>query len=126
MTSSIYPLTVIPNTVGLPIPVNTNILFSDIAITPAMVKPGGGGILRLYFTFIFDATPGAITVTNNGADKGALNADNDSQIVSNAYYRFDLDVEAGDNINLQLKGTATAVTVDTINFVRAHLVQFGA
>lgn len=126
MTSSIYPLTVIPDTGSLPIPINTNILSADIAITSAMVSPGGGGILRLYFTFIFNDTPGAITVTNNGADKGALNADNDSQIVSNAYYRFDLDVEAGDNINIQLKGTATAVTVDTINFVRAHLVQFGA
>jgi len=67
---------------------------------------------------------GKLKVVSNEAF--AKSTDNDSQIVSNAYYRFDIDVEAGDNINLQLKGTATAVTVNTINFVRAHLVQFGA
>ena len=109
-----------------PIPINSNILTSDIAIPPSFVSPGGGGILRLYFAFNFDVTPGAISVTNNGSDKGALNADNDSQIIGNGYYRFDIDVEAGDNINLQLKGTASATQVDGINFIRAHLVQFGA
>jgi len=111
-----------------PIPINSNILTSDIAITPDLVKPGGGGILRLYFTFAFNTTPGTISVTNNGAVKGSLNADNDLQVVTNGYYRFDVDVEANDNINLQLTAgpTSTALTIDTINFVRAHLVQFGA
>jgi len=103
-----------------------DILSSDIAITDELVSPGGGGILRLYFSFNFNSTPGDITVTNNGVDKGALNADNDSQIVSNAYYRFDIDVESGDNINLELKGSASATSITSINFIRAHLVQFGA
>lgn len=103
-----------------------DILSSDIAITNELVSPGGGGILRLYFAFVFDVTPGDITVTNNGIDKGTLNADNDSQIISNAYYRFDLDVESGDNINLELKGTAGATNIASTNFLRAHLVQFGA
>ena len=125
MTSSIYPL-VVPSTTATPIAINTNILSSDIVITPEMVSPGGGGTVRLSFAFIFNDTPGAITVRNNGADKGGVNADNDLQVVSNGYYRFDLDVEAGDNINLQLKNTATATTINTINFIRAHLVQFGA
>jgi len=105
---------------------DSDILSSDITITNDMVKPGGGGILRLYMSFVFDATPGDITVTNNGVEKGALNADNDRQLVTDGYYRFDVDVESGDNINLILTATATAVSVNTINFIRAHLVQFGA
>lgn len=103
-----------------------DILSNDIAITNELVSPGGGGILRLYFAFVFDSSPGDITVTNNGVDKGALNADNDSQLVSNGYYRFDIDVESGDNINLILKGTASATNITSTNFIRAHLVQFGA
>lgn len=105
---------------------SANILTNPIPITRELVSPGRGGILRLYFTFVFDVTPGDITVTNNGVDKGALNADNDSQIISNAYYRFDIDVESGDNINLRLAGTASATAITSTNFIRAHLVQFGA
>ena len=105
---------------------DTDILNSDIVITSELVSPGGGGILRLYFTFVFDTTPGDITVTNNGNAKGALNADNDSQLVSNGYYRFDIDVESGDNINLELTSTASATAIASVNFIRAHLVQFGA
>lgn len=103
-----------------------DILSNDIAITSELVSPGRGGILRLYFAFVFDVTPGDITVTNDGLDKGALNADNDLQIISNGYYRFDIDVESGDNINLKLKGTGSATNIASTNFIRAHLVQFGA
>ncbi len=105
---------------------DTDILSSDIDITNDMVKPGGGGILRLYMSLVFDATPGDITVTNNGVEKGALNADNDRQLITDGYYRFDVDVESGDAINLILTGSQTAATITTINFIRAHLVQFGA
>jgi len=100
---------------------DSNILASDIAIISDMVSPGGGGILRLYFAFAFSGTPATIGVFNNDIFKGNLNADNDSQVVDNGYYRFDIDVEAGDNINLQCSTDAV-----TVNFVRAHLVQFGA
>ena len=113
-------------TAALTIQPSTDILASDVEITSDMVKPGGGGVLRLYFAFVFDDTPGDITVTNNGVDKGALNADNDGQIITNGYYRFDIDVEADDEINLVLKGTATATEITSVNFIRAHLVQFGA
>ena len=122
MTSSINPLdstTATPTiTAGndiIAIPIDT-----DIIITDAMVKPGGGGILRLYFSFVFGITPATVNVFN-GTLKGALNADNSSQVVSNGYYRFDIDVEAGDTINLQANQDVTA-----INFLRTHLVQFGA
>ena len=126
MTSSIYAQTVTP--VTPPVSLDTDLLISDIGITNDMVKPGGGGILRLYFAFVFDTSPGKIEVINNNSDKGTLNADNSEQIVDNGYYRFDIDVESGDNINLQLKASvpASATQVTGINFIRAHLVQFGA
>ena len=119
MTSSIYPLaSTLENDPGM----NTNILTSDIAITTDMVKPGGGGILRLYFAFIFGASPATVTVFNNATAKGTLNADNNSQVVTSGYYRFDIDVESGDAINLQANQNITTAG----SFFRAHLVQFGA
>ena len=119
MTSSIYPQPITESTPT--ITAGNDILALDIPITNDLVKPGGGGILRLYFSFIFLSTPAVITVRNNAADKGTLNADNSNNIISNGYYRFDIDVEAGDNINLQ-----SSIDVTGINLLRAHLVQFGA
>lgn len=118
MTSSINPLALTADTPV--ILANTDILTSDITITSDMVNPGGGGILRLYFSFTFAVSPATVNVFN-GTLKGALNADNSSEVVDNGYYRFDIDVEAGDTINLQANQDVTA-----INFLRAHLVQFGA
>ena len=74
----------------------------------------------LYFSFTFGSSPATVNVFN-GTLKGALNADNTSNVVDNGYYRFDIDVEAGDTINLQADESVTA-----INVLRAHLVQFGA
>lgn len=119
MTSSIYPLTVATNTPV--IAADSDILSSDIAISADMVKPGGGGILRLAFAFTFGVSPAILHVFNNSSLKGDLNADNSSNVVDDGYYRFDIDVESGDNINLQCSQTVTA-----IRFLRAHLVQFGA
>ncbi len=119
MTSSIYPLTVVPAAVA--ITALDDILSSDVEITSSMVSPGGGGILRLSFGLLFSTTPAIITVFNNGTIKGTLNADNANEIISNGFYRFDIDVEAGDNINFQASQEIT-----TIRFIRAHLVQFGA
>ena len=85
-----------------------------------MVSPGGGGLLRLYFAFTLAATA-AVTVFNNASSKGQLNADNGSSILTNGYYRFDIDVEEGDVLNFQASENITAVL-----FFRAHLVQFGA
>ena len=119
MTSSIYPLTLALNTPT--ITANTDIFSSDIPITTDQVKPGGGGILRLLFSFTFGVTPATVSVRNVGSFKGNLNADNSAEVITNGYYRFDIDVEAGDTINLRATQSITA-----INFVRAHLVQFGA
>ncbi len=117
MTSSIYP---IPTTPFAAPNSGTDILQSDIVITRAMVSPGGGATLRLLFGFTLAATA-AVTIFNNATSKGQLNADNSSAILTNGYYRFDIDVEEGDVLNLQASENITAVL-----FFRAHLVQFGA
>ncbi len=119
MTSSIYPLTVALNTPT--ITANTDIFSSDITITADQVKPGGGGTLRLLFSFTFGTSPATVSVRNGGALKGNLNADNSTNVITGGYYRFDIDVEAGDTINLRATESITA-----INFVRAHLIQIGA
>ncbi len=98
-----------------------DILLSDIPITNDHVSPGGGGILRLLFGFEFAASTAEVSVFNNDALKGTLNADNSNEIVTDGYYRFDIDVEAGDNINL-----TASENISKVRFLRAHLVQFGA
>ena len=102
-----------------------DILSNDITIISDHVKPGGGGILRLYFSFILTPSTGTIGVFNNSVFKGNLNADNSSEINTDGYYRFDIDVEKDDNINLQLKSGTGGDSLSP-NFIRAHLVQFGA
>ncbi len=119
MTSSIYPLALSLNTPT--INANTDIFSSDLTIITDQVKPGGGGILRLSFSFTFGGTPATVSVRNGGSLKGELNADNSSNVNTDGYYRFDIDIEAGDTINLRATQDITA-----INFLRAHLVQFGA
>ena len=119
MTSSIYPLNF--TIADLPITGSTDILSTPITILPIHVSPGGGGILRLYFSFDFIATPTTVSVTNNGVLKGNLNADNNAEVVDDGYYRFDIDVEVNDVINLK-----SISNIVTVNVFRAHLVQFGA
>lgn len=119
MTSSIYPLTLAINTPT--ITAGNDILSSDLTITSDMVKPGGGGTIRLSFSFVFVVSPATVTIRNGGVLKGELNADNSSNVISNGFYRFDIDIEEGDTINLRATSDISA-----INFLRAHLVQFGA
>ena len=119
MVSSIYPLSVSTN--APTITANTDILSSNIAISSDQVRPGGGGILRLSFAFTFGVSPATIGIFNGGSLKGNLNADNSTNLITDGYYRFDIDVEAGDTINLRASQTVTA-----IRFIRAHLVLLGA
>jgi hypothetical protein len=109
---------IIDATVTLNFGADENVFVNDVEITPDDLRPGGGGILRFYFSFV---GANEAKVFNNGVFKGFLNADNSNTIATNGYYRFDIDVEGGDAINLQLGMIATGV-----NFVRLHLVNFGA
>ena len=120
MTSSIYPLDFV--VAGTPITAGNNILSTPITIISDHVSPGDGGLLRLYFSFTMTAT--AMISVHDGAGTtliGTLNADADTVILSDGYYRFDIDVEAGDTINLK-----STEDITTVNRFRAHLTQFGA
>ena len=123
MTSSIYPIVITGQTgVG-----GTDLFTPNIVITREMVSPGGGGILRLWFSFSFTIAGAPVQVFKGTTQsptlvfKGNLNPDNDAVCLTNGYYRFDIDVEEGDIINLQSTQTVTAN-----NLIRAHLVVFGA
>lgn len=109
---------IITASVTLNFTMDQNVFVNDVEFTGDDFRPGGGGILRIYFSF--DAATTA-KVFNNGNFKGFLNADNSNTIAQDGYYRFDIDVEGGDGINLQLGAAVTAV-----NFLRLHLVNFGA
>jgi len=66
-------------------------------------------------------TPATVSIFNGGVLKGNLNADNSANVITNGFYRFDIDIESGDAINLKASQSIT-----TVRFLRAHLVQFGA
>lgn len=118
VTSAIGNGAIITALITLNFGMDQDIFVNDLEITSDELRPGGGGILRLYFSF--DTTTTA-KVFNNGNFKGFLNADNSNTIAADGYYRFDIDVEGGDGINIQLGAPVTAV-----NFLRLHLVNFGA
>lgn len=101
---------------------NTNILNTDISISREQVRPGGGGVLRLFFSMDFATSPATIAIFNNSTFKGNLNADNSSEVVTDGYYRFDIDVEEGDSVNLQ----CSTSDINGIHFLQAELVLFGA
>jgi len=108
-------------TIDTAITSDTDILSSDIIIEPGQLTPGGGGLLRLSFSIIFGTSPSTISIFNNGILKGNLNADNSGNLISNGYYRFDIDVEGGDAVNLQ-----SSQSITSIHFIRAHCVLLGA
>lgn len=107
--------------------VDEDILSSDISITEEMLRWGGGGILRLYFAFDLNDSTGVMGVINNGSHIGNLNPDHSSEITTDGYYRFDIGIEGGDNINLQLQNVATeSDELVGIHFISAQLVIVGA
>lgn len=113
---------------------NGDFLVNDITTDKIMFHPGGGAVLRVYFSVTWTGEDkSAIEVINNGDPIGSLNADNDSStaagppqndsILTDGYYRFDLAYESDDNINFQPAG---GIAPTRINFFRAHFVRFGA
>ncbi len=100
-----------------------DILQNDVVITSDDVRPGGGAILRVYFSIDFDddVTDAEITVTNKGVLHGTLNPDNANLLESDGYYRFDIGVEDEDEINFTCNDN-----IIEVHFFRTHLVDFGA
>ena len=102
-----------------PIALGTNIFSTPITITSDQVSPGGGGVLLLYFSFTMGSSATVSVTDGEGTTlKGNLNADNNSLVDSNGLYRFDIDVKAGDTINLR-----STVDITVVNHLRVHLIQ---
>lgn len=120
MASNIYPVAFEAASPTIISP--ANIFSTPITITSDQVRPGGGGVLRLWFSFAM-ASPATVSVRDGAGTTlfGNLNADNSALVDPDGYYRFDIDVEAGDTINLR-----STVDITAINRLRAHLVLFGA
>lgn len=100
---------------------DANILDPGLLIDSSLVGQNRGGVLRLLFSFEFGSSPAAISIKNQGQLKGILNADNTFNIVTDGYYRFDIDVETNDIVNI-----SASESIQSIRELRAHLILFGA
>lgn len=127
MVSSIFAKAVTPNP-NLPISPSSmpnTLAVADIPITEEDVRPGGGGVLRMIFAVGTFDNP-QLGVTNNGTFIGKLNPDADTafEIQNDGLYRFDIGVEAGDAINIEVLGGPNVEVTDILT-LRAQLVVFG-
>lgn len=124
VSSSIFPVSIAVST-ATDIAAGTELLTTDLTITDDLIRDGNGGILRVYMSVEVDSgvvgLKTGMGVYNNDVLKGFLNADNDSQLSSDGYYRFDIDAEVGDIINFK-----ATEELDKINFMRIHYIAFGA
>lgn len=122
MTNSIYKIQSFLFIPG-PIFAGDKLLPEDIPIPASFVSPGGGGLMRLYFAlFVENFVPTEVGILDReGFIKGILNGDNNNIINDEGYYRFDIDLEEGDQFNL-----VASVNIELVGFFRAHLITFGA
>jgi len=107
-----------------PITANTDILVNPLTFVPRELAPGGAGIYRLYFTFVFAADADAIISLSSKpafADPEQLNSDQNFIIKSKGKYRFDIDIEEGDEIQIR-----SSVQITAIHKLRFHKIVFGA
>jgi len=125
MASSIHKIDVDPETAT--ITAGNKILSVDIDFVPGEFAPGGGGIVRLYFSFTSAAAADyEITVSKLGqADLTGfplkLNSDQNFVLKSDGYYRFDIGVEETDKINF-----SSSVDLTKINELEIHKIVIGA
>jgi len=107
-----------------PIAANSQIFENDLLVTQGRLV-GDSGLFRLWFSF----TTGVdynITITKKGAADLLgfplkVNGDNSFVLKDNGYYRFDMNVEPGDLINL-----SSNVEITKVNELRLQQIQIGA
>lgn len=119
LQSSAYEVPVVA--ANLPIAVNANIFTTDINVTKDLLN-GDSGLFRILFSLeTAGALDTAITVTKiGGGDYTSplkLNADNTFIILSDGYYRFDVSVAPGDQINI-----SSAVQIDKVNDLQVQRI----
>lgn len=127
LRSSVFPLISFSTASG--IAVDTDILPSDIVATKDSLG-GDAGTYRVFFVinsaadadFIFKAIRTNANDTITTAREELLNADLEFISKSKGYYRFDIDVIPGDNINFQVETTA----ITSVPKLRVQQIQIGA
>jgi len=126
LQSSSFPL-VSFSTSGA-VALDTDILPESLLITKDNLQ-GEAGLFRVWITF---ATTADVDFQMNVRRKNAsdtvttdrllkLNGDNDFILKSGGYYRFDVDVIIGDEINFQ-----STVGLTRVDELRVHQIQIGA
>jgi len=126
LQSSVYPLASFSTPSA--ISADTDILPSDISVTKENLE-GTAGLYRVWFTlnttadadfnFIIRRTNPNDTITTTRSQK--VNSDNEFILKSGGYYRFDIDVILGDEINFH-----SSVGIDSVSELRVHQIQIGA
>lgn len=101
---------------------------SDLSPLPTdteVVLNGNSGLVRLWFAI--DTADYEITGTKIGAgsftDGFKFNADNNFVLKRLGYYRFDIEVKPGDNLNFK---SSQAIGVNEIHQFRLQQIQIGA
>ncbi len=122
LQSSAYAVPV--TTAATTITAGDDILTSDITIDSDFLN-GDSGLIRLLFSFTTTAAADYnITVTKLGAGVYTspliLNADNTFILLSDGYYRFDLSVAPGDEINFR-----SSVDITSVNDVQVQKIPLG-
>ena len=122
LQSSAYEVPV--TTAATTITAGDDILTDDISITTDSLN-GDSGLIRLLFSFTTTAAVDyQITVTKLGAtiytSPLILNADNTFILLSDGYYRFDLSVAPGDEINFR-----SNVDITAVNDVQVQKIPLG-
>ena len=133
MVSSIFKKTGVIQAGPVILP-DVKILSTPITIGPGELSPGGGGLLRIWFSFPLGggtSTGIAFLINNDLNNKIFFNADNSFEVKSNGLYWFDIPIEEGDEINLVSADTPDGAFVGQevlveFTFLRFQKIVFGA
>lgn len=123
LRSSAYdiPVTVETGTINT----NSKILTNDIEPTVESLG-GNSGLFRIWFSMTGGNSDYQISVTKLGGTDNTkprvLNGDNNFQLISTGYYRFDIGVKPGDKINFIVVGN----NVTAVNDFQVQQIQTGA
>jgi len=124
---------------NLPISVDTNFFSTPPTILTDALKPGGGGIMRVWFAVttagnadtaikVIKTNPAGTTPLEN--ESAFVNADNDFIIKSKGIYWFDVSILEGVTVQLQSAnspdGSITGVSITTIDLLDFQKIIAGA
>jgi hypothetical protein len=121
MTSSTYLL---PTNARATTTADQQLLIDPITIKADELDIGRGGMIRIWLSLEtagdvdFELT---VTHLNILTDIQKLNADQDFVIKSKGLYRFDIDIEPGNRVNIR-----SSVAITKVNKLKFHKIVIGA